>query len=149
MAGAGWNISVNWAIKGYHHFRIRPNDGEILEVEREDGNPYDPFSMKVVRVGSGQQIGRVPANLCKVFRKVLQKGYTNRITCTYLGRVGHSVRPEVGQQFRRNPGGQDRPGGGADLHCNYHFVVGHRQHRKTMLIFEEYLPRDDLERISA
>ena len=87
---------VKWAIKGYHVTQIRPHPAVTLKVMEEDDNPVDPMAMKVVmpnaheideellgevtRLGDNRRptqrvrdtvgciVGRVPANLCRMFR---------------------------------------------------------------------------------
>ena len=98
---------VEWAIKGYHHFRIRPHKDIPLMVLKERGNRFDPFAMKLnvvmptlgnipghlwdatthpgegyqlVRHIAGHQVGRVPANLCQLFWQLLDRGLTQSIT---------------------------------------------------------------------
>ena len=41
-------VKIQWSIKGYHHFHIRPPVGINLKVENEDNNPFDPYAVQVV-----------------------------------------------------------------------------------------------------
>ena len=41
-------VRVDWSVKGYHHFKIRPHPEVTMLVEPENDNRYDPFAMKVV-----------------------------------------------------------------------------------------------------
>ena len=41
-------VRVDWSVKGYHHFKIRPHPEVTMLVEPENNNRYDPFAMKVV-----------------------------------------------------------------------------------------------------
>ena len=43
-----------------------------MQVRREYNNPVDPNAMSVLREG-GEQVGRVPANLCGAFRQLLDR----------------------------------------------------------------------------
>ena len=121
----------------------------MMDVKNENDNKYDPYAMLVVfpvlskipealknsitreRKGdrpeqrvkevAGKVVGHVPANLCKVFRKLSENGLlAEDIKVLYTGIVAQSVRPPSGQSYWRNlSGGLDRPGGGVDIHCQY------------------------------
>ena len=41
-------VRVDWSVKGYHNFKIRPHPEVTMLVEPENDNRYDPFAMKVV-----------------------------------------------------------------------------------------------------
>ena len=141
-------VVVLWSIKGYHFFRIRPYEEIPLIVIPEENNTFDENAMMikmpkhvpdillnaVTRKGDnkqkaqrvkdilGKQVGRVPANLCRVFRSLLKRNMLeNDITCYYGGNVGHSKNPHFQQAFKkaRTRQGKDRPGGGAELNCTY------------------------------
>ena len=71
-------MEISWSVKGYHYFKVKPNPGEVMQVRREFNNPVDPNAMSVLREG-GEQVGRVPANLCGAFRQLLEIGYTRKI----------------------------------------------------------------------
>ena len=73
-------IEIWWYVKGYHYFKVKPNPGEVMQVRREYNNPLDPNAMSVLREG-GEQVGRVPANLCGAFRQLLEIG-PSCTTCT-------------------------------------------------------------------
>ena len=64
---------------------------------------------------AGQVVGRVPANLCKVFRKLLKEGQVKEITA----KPTISKVPDSGQSFKRNKKDYDRRGGGAVIPCKY------------------------------
>ena len=50
----------------------------------------------------GKQVGTVPANLCRVFRTLLEKEMTKGPTqCHYGGHVGQSTNPHVHQSSKR------------------------------------------------
>jgi hypothetical protein len=66
-------FELSWSVKGYHFFRIKHEEGEILQVQEEHHNRFDPNAMSVLRQG-GVQVGRVPANLCGAFRHVKRTG---------------------------------------------------------------------------
>ena len=41
-------VKIDWSIKGYHVFNIRPHPDIELIIEPEPNNPYDPYAMKVM-----------------------------------------------------------------------------------------------------
>ena len=138
---------IKSSIKGYHTFKIRPHDSIEMLVEREANNAYDPHAMCVkmpkiqevhkefrdcvtreargeeaaltVRDIAGEMIGRVPANLCKVFRELLGNGQVKHIRSLAVNPPTRSAVPPPEQSFRRNPKGKDRRGGGAIIPCIY------------------------------
>ena len=88
----------NSHIKGYHIYRVCPHKDIIMRVQKEEDNSYDPNSMivempplkdipfsflkEITRKAKGKEpaqfvyqtaskvVGRVPANLGKVLRKI-------------------------------------------------------------------------------
>ena len=67
------------------------------------------------------------------------------ITATNIGHVGPSEDPPTHQHFARRDG-HDRPGGGADLACIYNLKVRRGDFREACRVWEEHVPRQDLER---
>ena len=61
------SITVDWCITGYHQYKIKPDNGEILRLFREPHNKFDPWAILVKR-NDGTLVGRVPANLCRTFQ---------------------------------------------------------------------------------
>ena len=108
-------IEISWSVKGYHYFKVKPNPGEVMQVRREYNNPVDPNGMSVLRE-CGEQVGKVPANLCGAFRQL------RKIICIYTGSIGHCQNPHVHQPSKRKCG-KDRVGGGAELSCFYKLQV--------------------------
>ena len=120
-------INVDWSVKGYHVFQIRPPSGVNLIVSKESGNLYDPNAMTVTmpslqdiphqlhnmitreRRGSKAQqtvagnaskmVGRVPTNLCRTFRLLIDTGLTQKITCQYSGSVGPTTNPHMAKKI--------------------------------------------------
>lgn len=41
-------IKIEWSIKGYHAFRIKPHSQIELDVLPEEGNPFSQYATKVV-----------------------------------------------------------------------------------------------------
>ncbi len=100
---------------------------------------------------AGRTVGRVPANLCRVFCHLQDYGYAiGHITARYVAEIGPSVNLPTQTRFRRNAnGGLDHAGCGAELQCSYHLSIQRRHLRAVMGIFEVNLLRPDLERFSV
>ena len=168
---SGSRIKIDSTIKGYHVFHVRPHvDIEMILVP-EPRNRFDPNAFGVwmpnlsdipghlrdtetregqtVRQIAGTQVGRVPANLCRVFRELLDQGLlANVIKCTYGGTVHVARRVPVHQSFQRQ-GIRDRVGGGAELDCKYFLMVPRRRFKTAMRVFERCLSPEELDRISC
>ena len=84
-----------------------------MQVRSEYNNPVDPNAMSVLREG-GEQVGRVPANLCGTFRQLIEIGYTRKIICIYTGSIGHCQNPHVHQPYVH--GTRTLP---ISRHCNF------------------------------
>ena len=174
-----WNwkeIAVLWSIKGYHIFKVRPHQHIPLLVLPDTGNQYDKDAMKVVmpdhvpkdmlelmtREGDkncspqkvkhilGKQVGRVPANLCRVFWGLLEKDAVldSRIMCHYGGSAGHSVNPHVHKAFKkaRTRWGRDIAGGGAELTCSYLILIKEDSYEDAVKLFKERLSEAEMEK---
>lgn len=159
---------------GYHAFQIRPIPQIRLLVRPEHNNPYDPYAMKVMMPSlediplhlhelvtreashrhpeaqrvqdiAGRQVGRVPANLCRAMRALMERDLiSGQITATYCESVGPSVTPHALQSYQRGQY-QDRPGGGAELSCIYLLRL-RGSHIMSTNIIKDHVPRSDLER---
>ena len=169
-------VAVLWSIKGYHFFKIRPHESISMLVLPEEGNARDPSAMKVmmpedvpaelldkntregdskrppqkVRDIVGKQVGRVPANLCRVFRRLVEKEMlVDGITCNYGGTVHRTIDPVFYQRFERarTRFGRDRPGGGAEIKCNYMMRIKEQHFEEAKKLFEDRLSREELERV--
>ena len=62
-------VMIDWSVKGYHHFKIRPHPDITMLLEREDGNRYDPFARKVMM----PILDRIPRNLHGVVTRPLNQ----------------------------------------------------------------------------
>ncbi len=168
-------IKIKWSIKGYHVFRIVPHRDISLKLVLEENNAYDPSAIAVympemnqipehlldiitheanqrfpapqsARSTASLQVGRVPANLCQALRQLSENGYAelDGMMCQALG------EPEISRHQPRHyhhyHHGHDREGGGAELPCYYFIELAGSHFRDAMRIFEECLPRDDLDR---
>lgn len=158
-------IAIDWSIKGYHAFRVNPHVEITMKLIPEPNNQYDRNAFSVLmptlneiprnmhsqatRNGqtvsdiAGRQVGHVPANLCRVFSKLNTQGLASDLQCKYLGTLTGSATLDHFQAGIR----RDRPGGGPELHCRYQLTVPANRFRTVMLIFEEFLTHNELERI--
>ena len=50
-----------------------------MQVRREYNNPVDPNAMSVLRQG-GEQVGRVPANLCGALNNLYLHGFNRTLS---------------------------------------------------------------------
>ena len=108
-------------IKGYHIFKVTPFPTIQMLVEKGEGNSYDPHAMVIkvpdlknipielhdrvikeakcktskqtVRDTAGRTVGRVPANVCALFHKLLQDGDVREITCVSVDKPMQSKTP--------------------------------------------------------
>lgn len=78
---------------------------------------------------------------------MLTRQYTTSIFCKYTGEVSLSTRPASHQQFRQRGRNEafDRPGGGADMKCNYTVVIKRIYFEAAMHILEDNVPRHELD----
>ena len=92
-------------------------------------------------------MGRVPANVCRAFKLLMERNLVAKISCQILGTVTQSSRPLVHQRYQRARHLQpfDKPGGGAELKCVYYLEVEKSHFRESMRIFEECVPLQDLD----
>lgn len=166
-------VKVEWAIKGYLHFKIIPSKLIPMDLVPEEDNLHDPNAVVVqmpsleqidqtnfqqmteeekqqVKKVAGNDVGRVPANLCGAFREIMGKYWLlEDIKCHYNGIVSDSVNPPKYQKFERNPsGGLDTPGGGVDLLCTYVLIVEKEYLQACNSIFERRLRKEDFEKVT-
>jgi len=120
-----------------------------MTVEPEVDNRYDPYAMIIkmpdllnipskyheeviscsgqrVQDISGKTVGRVPANVCKLFRKLIEQKYALSITCFSLEKPSHSKSPDFAQSYQRKRGKHDRPGGGCVIPCKFEVECNER-----------------------
>lgn len=140
-------VQVRSSIKGYHKFKRAPPQNIHMEVTPEANNDKDEHAMTVTMPSldeipgrhhqeitkvakrdepaqrvidvAGKMIGRVPANLCKLFRQQLLSRDVAKITCLATGAPKGSKRPPLRAAFKRNVnnGGLDKCGGGIVVPC--------------------------------
>ncbi|XP_070549244.1 uncharacterized protein [Ptychodera flava] len=160
-------IKVQSTISGYHYFHIRPHVDIQLVVAKEPNNKKDPKAMSVlmptlddipgylhetitreadkrnpkqiIKDIAGKQVGRVPANLCGAFRRVLDEGEAN-ISCHYLGITQRSQAPPAHQSYQRGKR-FDRQGGGAVCLCRYDVMVPRGRRVSVLNIIQDAIDK--------
>jgi hypothetical protein len=79
--------NFNSSIRGYHVYKNvwKYEIGDKLICEREENNPNDKFSVKLVlqRGNPGQCVGHVPIEFSKIFSYFLRRG--GNINVTVMG----------------------------------------------------------------
>ena len=107
-------------IKGYHIYKVKPSFGTRMSVEREPDNKYDPCAL-VIKLRNEKMVGRVPANLCKIFSSFMQERKVLKISCVAVGAptLSKHVEPQQSYRKQRQRSGRDREGGGAVIPCKY------------------------------
>lgn len=163
-------IGIDSTIKGYHVYHIRPHKDIVMKLEEEPNNPYDRNAFKVMMPSlseippilhnlvtengqmicnnAGRQVGRVPANLCRVFRRLVDERFVqpSDIKCIYSGQMNFPRSVPLNQRFFRGTR-RDRPGGGPELNCTYKLTVSKRRFRDAMRVFEDILTHEELDNI--
>jgi len=138
----------NSNIKGYHIFKTRPHSDIPMIVERDFHNKYDKYAMivkmpalenipsslqeAVLRPAKGREkfqkgkdnagkvVGRVSANVCRIFSELLQNEKIRKTQCVAVGPPTLSKTVDPQRSFRHCPNGKkDREGGGAVIPCEH------------------------------
>jgi hypothetical protein len=73
----------------YHHFRVRPPVGAVLNLEREPVNWYDPNATIAV-TRQGQVVGRLPREVAAVVGPAMQTGFVFKAITIISGDMTHS-----------------------------------------------------------
>lgn len=138
-------INIDWFVTGYHVFKRKPADNEKLKMYAEKKNPVDPWAVLVKDV-KGNTIGRVPANLCRAFRKLKESSLASNFECIYQNEV---IRvPNYERSFKRKIGAMDSPGGGAVLKCNYSFTYEEKDFERVANMVKDNVPGTEMYRFS-
>ena len=120
---------------------------EMLEqVTRKGDGKRKPQKVKDIL---GKQVGRVPANLCRVFRELLGRNIIiESILCYYGGKIGHSKNLHFQQDFKRahTRQGIDTAGGGAELTCSYFLLIKDDCYEEAVKLFKKRLQKEDIEK---
>ncbi|XP_074644266.1 uncharacterized protein LOC141901088 [Tubulanus polymorphus] len=139
-------MRVCWSIKGYHIYRRRPTVGTELIVYPEVGNKHEKDAM-IVKTVNDKIVGRVPANLCRVFALMLQAGYTDEVTCVYTEEV-FSRKKKFTSYRRSRSGRMDREGGGMELACESTAEYNFEDRGNIQEIINKNIKNLDLEKIN-
>ena len=67
----------------YHVFKVKLSSGVVMVVEGDVGNKYNQLAL-TVKFPNGKMVGRVPANMCKIFSTLLKKTNISTITCVVV-----------------------------------------------------------------
>ena len=149
---------VNSNIKGYHIFKIIPHPQIEMITEKQIGNPRDPHTMvlklpglneipenfyediikekrgkekqQTVKYTTGAIIGRVPANICKLFEKL--------ITDVAVSDPEQNKIPPLRQSFKKKLNEYGRRGGGAAVPCKFKLAC----HDSSYLKVKDYLQKE-------
>jgi len=111
----------------------------------EKNNPVDPWAVLVKDTG-GNTIGRVPANLCRAFRKLKEQKLASNFRCIYTNEV---ICLPQNKKFKRNlAGGFDSSGGGVVLKCTYDCNYEETDFEKVADVVKENVPGEEMYRFS-
>ena len=80
---------------------------------------------------AGKQVGRVPANLCKLLKQLLKDGSVTKITYLMTDPPCLNQIPPAQQLYKPNIKGDGQCGGGAVVHCKYLFSCYHATYEKV------------------
>ena len=103
------------SIRGYYFFKRRPHTAIEMLLEKEEDKSYDVNAMVIkmpdliqidtqylnitvrpckgkepeqkVKDNAGKVIGRVPANICKIFKELITSNQVKKITCMSTIRI--------------------------------------------------------------
>ena len=142
-------ITVDWVITGYHRFKVKPTDGEILRLFKEPGNKFDPWAILVKQM-DGTIVGRVPANFCRTLQLLKNKNIASNFKCKFTGNVNRSSTPHHLKCFKKSENGKtfDRPGGGVTLSCIYSFEIRKETREEMIEIIKANIKPEDLRRFA-
>ena len=95
-------IEFTAAVRGYHFYRRfwKPTPFQKLNCFFEDGNPFDPFAIKVCEIGKTIAVGHLPREI-------------SRATKFFIDRGGHLSVTLTSEHYRRSPLVQ----GGMEIAC--------------------------------
>ena len=155
------------SIRGYYFFKRRPHTAIEMLLEKEEDKSYDVNAMVIkmpdliqidtqylditVRPCKGKEpeqkvkdnadkvIGRVAANICKVFKELITSNQVKKITCMSTENPNISKVPPSQQSFRKNQHGFDRRGGGGIIPCRYIIYCYDSTFEKVRYILHESL----------
>ena len=157
----------NSSIRGYHISKRRPHTAIEMLLEKEEDNSYDVNAMvnkmpdmiqidkqyldftvrpckgkepeQKVKDNADKVIGRVAANICKVFKELITSNQVKKIMCMSTENPNISKVPPSQQSFRKNQHGFDRRGGGGIIPCRYIIYCYDSTFEKVRYILHESL----------
>ena len=116
-----FSVTVNSCIKGYHKYHVRPHPALPMKVNEDRGNVYDQNALKVIfpelpaipsyllnevtreadnkharqtfSSDADKMVGHVPANVCGIFKQLIQDGLVTEICCSINGVLAASINP--------------------------------------------------------
>ena len=137
----------NSSIRGYHFSKRRPHTEIEVLLDKEEDNSHDVNAMVIkmldliqidkqylditvrpckgkepeqkVKDNAGKIIGRVPANICKIFKELITSNQVKKFTRMSRDNPNISKVLPSQQSFRKNQHGFDRRGGGGLAPCQY------------------------------
>ena len=86
-----------------------------------------------------QVIGRVPANICKIFKELITSNQVKKMTFMSTDDLNISKVPPSQQSFRKNQHGFDQRGGGGIIPCRYIIYCYDSTFEKVRKILHESL----------
>ena len=142
-------ITVDWCITGYHRYKIKPDNGEILWLFREPDNKFHPWAILVKRK-DGTVVGRVPANLCRTFQLLKNNKIASNFSCKFTGITRQSSKPHYLERFQRSEDHKtlDKAGGGVVLSCIYSYSMERDKGEEMKEIIKANIKTDDLSRFA-
>ena len=164
-------ILYNSVITGIHSTKFGSHPKIVLDVLKDDTRLQDKQCMKIVcpldvpeeyhrlicwpRNPSrdrwfnqlitdtlGQKIGHVPANVCGLFRELLDDGVVKSIRCQPT-RNHPRARFFETRKFRKVLNGRDQAGGGVVLDCRYVLTVEKIKVQHTIRLISDFLHQHD------
>ena len=156
----------NSSIRGYHFFKRRPHTAIDMLLEKGENNSYDvnamvikmPYLIQIdqqylditvrpckgkepeqkVKDNAGKVIGRVPANICKIFKELITSNQVKKIMYVSTDNPNISTLPPSQQSLRKNQNGFDRRGGGGIIHADTSFIAMTVLLKKSETFFRNY-----------
>ena len=69
-------IEFTAAVRGYHYYRRfwKPEPSQKLNCFFEEGNPFDPFAIKVCEIGKTTAVGHLPREISRATKFFIDRG---------------------------------------------------------------------------
>ena len=92
----------------------------------------------------GKKVGNVPANLCGLFKNLVESGKVKKVFCISTGtKPRASLSPPTRQSFKKMASGRDRRGGGVVLDCKYVLRIRESTRDEVVQEIQEFLSNHD------